>query len=724
MKIAKTLGKNFSVEKYFVISINSILLIVQSYSNNKLKQTPALKILLPVVVGILLQYHLKLSITLTTLITVLAGVSLIAHSFLSSSKKFSIAWLKGLFITILFIGIGGCLSFTKNISNRPAWVGNYFQKEAPLIVTLQENLAIKEKSYKAQATVEAVYKNNQWQQVEGDVLLYFKKDSTIPNIHYGSQILITKNIAGIINSGNPGGFNYAQYCSFQDIHYQGFLRDDDYTILSSTKTNWFSKWLIDIRTNTLKILKSNIQNTDELSIAEALLIGYRDELNRDLVRAYSNTGVVHIIAISGLHLGMIYGLILLLFRPFARFRWSKIAKPITIIFVLWMFSFIAGMAPSILRSAIMFTCIAIGESFGKRSNIYNGLALSALIILLMNPFSLWDVGFQLSYTAVLSIIVFSPYIKKWFYFKNKLLAGFWELNSITLSAQILTLPIVLYHFHQFPILFLITNIFAVPWSGFILYSELFLLIFSWWHAAANLIGAVSEWMIKVMNIFILNINGLPFAIWESLQISIPEAIILFFSIIGYSFWMMEKKKKGFFIGSIAFLCFLSIRCIDFINRNKQEKLIVYNVPNHTAIDLIQGRSYQFIGDSILQEDGFLQNFHIKPSRVLHRINAADSLTDIVYQNNIISSKNKKIVVVDNPIFLDQYRNYKTKVDAIIITKNPKIYINNLAQAFDCKQYIFDGSNSMYKISKWVKDCDSLHLQYHICSLQGAFSTNL
>lgn len=697
---------------------------MQSYSNNILKQIPALKFLLPTCIGILLQFHLGLSFVVMASIATIASLSLICFYFLSTNKRFLLGWLKGVLIALLFIGIGGCLSFTKNISNRPAWVGNYFEKGTPIIVTLQENLATKEKSYKALATVEAVYKNNKWQQVEGDVLLYFKKDSSVPNIHYGSQILITKNIASIVNSGNPGGFNYAQYCSFQDINYQGFLKDDDFTILPTIKTNWFTNSLINIRTNTLRILKANIHNPDELSIAEALLIGYRDELDRDLVRAYSNTGVVHIIAISGLHLGMIYGLLLFLFKPLTRFKWSKIVKPLTIVFVLWMFSFIAGMAPSILRSAIMFSCIAVGESFGKKNNIYNGLALSAFIILIINPFSLWDVGFQLSYSAVLSIVVFSPYVKKWFYFKNKLLAGFWALNAITLSAQLLTLPIVLYHFHQFPLLFLITNIFAVPWSGFILYAELLLLIFSWWHSAASLIGIATEWMIKVMNNFILSINDLPFVVWQSLQITIPQAIILFIAIVGCSVWIIEKKAKGFLIGLFFTMCFFGIRSYDFVKRNQQLKLVVYNVPSHTAIDLIEGRNYQFIGDSILKEEGFLKNFHIKPSRILHRINAADSLTNILYQNNFIVSKNKTIAIVDAPIFFEQFKNYKIKVDAIIITKSPKIYINQLAQIFDCKQYIFDGSNSMWKISKWTKDCDSLHLQYHTCSLQGAYQTNL
>ena len=690
------------------------------YTNNFIKQIPALRFLIPIVIGILFQYHFSINTKVLAMVAATASILLIIFSFLSIAKRNALGWINGLLIHLFLIAIGGALSFTKNISNRSAWVGNYINKETPVIVTLQENISIKEKSYKALATFNAVYDNRVWQPVEGDVLLYFKKDSSKPNVHYGSQIILLKKVTSIVNAGNPGAFNYERYCSFQDIHYQAFLSDNDFTILPTEQTSWFANVLINIRTSVLEILKKNIKSQDELSIAEALLIGYRDELYRELVRAYSNTGVVHIIAISGLHLGMIYGLLLFLFKPFNRYKFSKIVKPIIIIFILWMFSFIAGTAPSILRSAIMFTCIVIADSLGKRSNIYNGLAISAIIILIINPFSLWDVGFQLSYSAVLSIVFFSPYVKKWFYFKNKLLKGFWELNVITLSAQVLTLPIMLYHFHQFPNLFLFANIFAVPFSGLILYAELLLLIFSLWLNAASFIGKGIEWSIAVLNKFILNIDALPFAVWESIQISILQAIILFVSIIGFSYWLIEKKSKAMLIGLLFLMCFIGFRSIDLINRNHQQKIIVYNVPKHTAIDLVDGRKLFFIGDSILKEDGFLRNFHIKPSRILHRTTESDAVSNITYFNNFILTRNKSIAVVDSPVF---YAGEKIKVDAVIITKNPRVYIDKLYQAFDCKQYIFDASNSMWKINKWKQACDSLHLQYHICSLQGAFEIN-
>jgi competence protein ComEC len=694
---------------------------MQSYSNQLYKQIPSLRFFIPICFGIVLQFHLKIAFILLA-ITIVSSLSfLIFFNFLKVKLRFRFNWIKGFFFNILFIAIGALLSFGKQVQHSPSWVGNFLQDKEPTIVTLKEDLVSKEKSYKVLATVELVYAKKQWQNVEGDVLLYFKKDSSTPNLKFGDQLIIKNNLVKIINSGNPGGFDYARYCSFQHISYQAFLRNSDYVTLPTKKYDAFTKWLLSCRNEILSILKKNIKNKNEQSIAEALLIGYREELDRDLVRAFSNTGVVHIIAISGLHLGMIYGLILVLFKPLKKYKWSNVIKLITVIVVLWLFSFIAGLPPSLLRSAIMFTCIALGDVISKKSNIYNGLVVSALIILIINPFSLWDVGFQLSYTAVLSIVIFSGAIKKAFFFKNKLLAAFWSLNAITLSAQILTLPIVLYHFHQFPNLFLFTNLFAVPFSGLILYTEIVLVLFGWFTTFANFLGIIIEKLIFILNQFVLQVNILPFATWESIQISIPQAMLLYAFLIALSFWILTKKNEYRLITFIFLGTIIVFRSIDFIEKHQQQKIIVYNVPSHTAIDIVDGRKFNYIGDEELMKDGFLRNFHIKPSRVLHRINFADSIQQIVIRENVILSNKKKI------LHLNKYSKsipFHSKWDVIVFSKNPKVSITKLSRFTSSNKYVFDGSNSLWKINQWKRECDSLHLQYHICSLEGAFEMNL
>ncbi|HKZ65931.1 MAG TPA: ComEC/Rec2 family competence protein, partial [Chitinophagaceae bacterium] len=477
------------------------------------------------------------------------------------------------------------------------------------------------------------------------------------------------------------------------------------------------------REKVLNILRNNIQGNKELGLAEALLIGYKDDLDKTLVQAYTNTGVVHIIAISGLHLGLIYWLLVHLLKPMQRHKYVKWLRPLIIICGLWLFSLLAGAQPSILRSAVMFTCIVLGENLTRRTSIYNTLALSAFLLLCYNPYWLWDVGFQLSYSAVLSIVIFMQPIYNLFYIKNKLLDFFWKLNAITLAAQILTLPVSIYHFHQFPTHFLLTNFVAVPLSSLILLGEIFLCIISFIPAAALLAGKILSWLIMLMNSYIEKIEALPFSLWDGLQISIVQVAFLFIFITGVSYWMLEKTKMGLKIGLVALLSFFIFRDFSFWQKSKQQKIIVYNVPQHQAIDFINGRHFFFTGDPDLQENDFAQNFHLKPSRILQRIGPPDSLNYLQRDKNYVSFGNKNILLLDSSVSFSQSSTRKT-VDLLIISKKPKLYISQLNKSFSINQIVFDGSVPGWKLKQWKKDCDSLCIPYYDVAEKGAFVMNL
>src|SRR6266542_296891 len=259
---------------------------------------------------------------------------------------------------LLFVMLVAVLGYTKNIKNQPGWAGNYYKAGAPLIITLEEPLTEKNNSYKALSSVNAVEQNNQWQNTKGKILVYFKKDSSVSDLSYGSQIIINAPLQIIANNGNPGAFDYNRYCLFQDITYQVFLKKDQYVVLPQKNINWLQQKLFDIRNATIQTLQKYISGEKEQGVAEALLIGYRNDLDKDLVQAYSNTGVVHIIAISGLHLGMIYGLLLGIFSFFKRYKWTYWLKPFVILFVLWAFTLVAGAVPSILRSPVFKSVFA------------------------------------------------------------------------------------------------------------------------------------------------------------------------------------------------------------------------------------------------------------------------------------------------------------------------------------------------------------------------------
>ena len=686
------------------------------------KKAPFIRFLVPLIAGIILQWYFQIHPFVLWILLPGSAIITIAFFFIPFFERYRLSAVTGLAVSGMFIAIGGLLSWYKNIQHDEGWFGKKYKDEHSLVITLLEDPVEKTKSYKANASVDLVLQNDTFIKTKGTIILYFKKDSSLADLAYGSQLVISKPLQEIKNSGNPGGFNYKRYSLFQGITHQVYLKENEFEILPTTNRKFLNRFLNASRSKVLSILRTYIKGEKELGLAEALLIGYKDDLDKTLVQSYSNTGVVHVIAISGLHLGLIYWLLAWFFKPLQnrKVRWLR---PVLILIGLWLFSLLAGAQPSVLRSAVMFTCIVLGDAFKRKSSIFNTLALSALLLLCINPYWIWDVGFQLSYGAVLSIVIFMQPIYHWFYIKNKALDFIWKLNAVTISAQILTIPIGIYHFHQFPANFLLTNFLAVPLSSFILLAEILLCIVSFIPTVAIFIGKIISWLIWIMNSYIERIEKLPFSLRDGLQISIPQAILLMAVAGCFGVWLMEKNKSAFRYGLIALLGFVALRTVSFIQAYNRQQLIVYNVPQKQAIDFIDRRKYLFVGDSGLLADDFVRNFHLKPSRVLHRVEPAQRLENYQQEEDLIIYKNKKILSFDKTKHFSPIKS-KVPVDLLLVSGNPKLYFNKLSETFLVKQVVFDGSCPSWKISYWKKDCDSLNIPYHIVSEKGAFVMNL
>ena len=691
------------------------------------KKTPFLKFLLAMIAGILLQSWLPVNSSSLMTLLIAGLVALISFFFIPFFSRYRFSFINGVITSVIFLCFGALLTGQKDIRNNTKWFGNSYTNQHALITTLEEPTVEKTKSIKANATIRYLIKNKISVPVSGKIILYFSKElpagQTSSPLTYGSQIIFSKPLQEIKNSGNPGGFDYRRYCLFQGITHQVYLKPGEFELLNEKRENWFRKFIYSSREKLLDILRLHIKGPKELGLAEALLIGYKADLEQSLVQSYTNTGVVHIIAISGLHLGLIYWLLALALTPLLKRKKTRWLRPVLIITGLWLFSVLAGAQPSILRSALMFTCIVFGESLSKKTSIYNTMAVSAFILLCINPRWLWDAGFQLSYAAVLSIIIFMRPVYNIFYIKNKLLDLLWKMNAVTLAAQILTIPISLYHFHQFPNLFLLTNFLAVPLSSAILLGEIFLCTISFIPFLALWTGQLISWLIRLMNTYIERIETIPFSVWEGLQINSGQTILLFLFTAGISYWLMEKSTKALAWGLFALLGFLALRSFSFIQSNRQQKIIVYNIPQKKAIDWVNRRNYFFTGDSDLQGNDFIRNFHLRPARTLYRITPATAPEYLQVGGNYMSYYGKHIMLLDKTVSFPQQAE-KPLIDLLVISGNPKLYIKKLAAAFHINQVVVDGSVPAWKAIYWKKDCDSLGIPWHDVSRGGAFVMKL
>ncbi len=688
-----------------------------------LKKAPFLRLLPALAAGILMHWFLQPGKNVWWWLLTTGLLVSCSLFFLREFQRLRFSWLNSVAVVLIFTGVGGLLAFQKDIRNTKNWIGHLYKATDGLLLTLDEPSVEKTKSVKANAVVDFILRNDSAIKVKGTIIVYFKKDSIVQQLAYGTRLILKKPLQEIKNAGNPGGFDYKRYCLFQGITHQVYLQPGDYEFLADKQTQWLKQFIYDTRSYVLSILRKNISTQKELGLAEALLIGYKDDLDQSLVQSYTNTGVVHVIAISGLHLGLLYWLLVRLLRPVAKRKRIKWLAPVCIIAGLWLFTLLAGAQPSVLRSAVMFSCIVVGENLGRRSSILNTLALSAFILLCINPYWLWDVGFQLSYAAVASIVLFMQPVYNLLYFPNKTLDFIWKMNAVTLAAQLFTTPVSIYHFHQFPNYFLLTNFVAVPLSSIILIAEILLCVVSFWDWLAALTGKVTSFLIRMMNSYIEQVEKLSFSLWNGLQLSILQTVLIYVFLSAIAYWLLDRSKTALQLGLFALLGFVCLRSYSFIESDRQKKIIVYNVPQKPAMDFVAGRNYLFSGDSSLRTDGFERNFHLNASRILHRAREVDSMAALIQHDNSRLFFGKKIVMINTST---RFRppEQKEVIDLLIISGNPKLYITDASRALNIKQVVADGSTPAWKTRYWQADCDSLHIPFHDVKSKGAFVMSL
>jgi competence protein ComEC len=679
--------------------------------------------------GIVLQWYLQIGLQLIVTAFISFGTAFFLFLLLPIAYRFKLMPFQGFIMQLVFIALGAWLSWQKDARHHDNWYGNYYNEGSYLVVRIDEPPAEKNKSYKAGGYVETVVQDGKAIAAQGKLLLYFSKDSFKPGLQYGDRVIIRKKLQRIKNTGNPGAFNYERHAAFQGIFHQVFLKKNDWKVLQKRSANGFKQLVFSAQAYVLNVLQQSVSTgpdsyRDELGIAEALLIGYTNDLDKDLVEAYSNTGVVHIIAISGMHLALIYVLLVWIFAKIPLVNTSKLLQLFLILTCLWFFSVLTGASPSVMRAAVMFSFIAVGKTWFKEGSVYNSLAASAFFLLCYNPCYLWAVGFQLSYLAVLGIVIFYKPVYNILYIKNKWLDKTWRLVSVSTAAQLLTFPVCIYYFHQFPNLFLIANLVAVPLSAIILYAEIILIAFSWMPLMVNWLGKAVSGLVWLMNKIILWINDLPFAVWDNIPASVLSTGLLYTSVIGFSAWLILKRKAYFWTGMCAIFAFTLLGTINSWQSSSQQKIIVYNVNPHKAMDLINGKQYQFVGDSILLDNGMQQNFHLKPARVAFQLDKrADSLNGVFNRGMFYQFYNKKILVADKAFVIDSAAQ-KIELDLLIISKNPKINISQLAKTFNSKQIVFDASNPPWKTERWINECEILGLNYYSIPKMGAFVCNI
>lgn len=676
---------------------------------------PFVRLLLFFIGGIAAEHYLLPGWRAWAITTATSFAVLFLFQFLGLGRRFRFGAWAGAAGLCCFLGLGGLAMCTRDEFRRANHISHLPETPRTYCARIAAPPEEKTASWKLTVRIERIISGIDTAKAMGTVFLYLRKTGAEPGIpSFGDRLVFYGILRPVRGLGNPGGFDYGAWCRINGITHQAFLRPGDW-VSSPGKARPLPALLFRLREKILGVIRQHIPGQKEQGLAEALLIGYKNDLDRSLVKAYADTGVVHIIAISGMHVGLIYWLLNLLFRPLGKRKLMMLPALFKII-LLWLFSLMAGGQPSILRATVMFSCLIIGREISGKNQVFNSVAFSAFVLLCINPRWLWDAGFQLSYAAVMGILCFHKPIYHTLFIRNRVLDSAWNMSAITLSAQLLTLPLCLYYFHQFPNFFLLTNFIAVPLSGLILFGEIFLLFVSFAPPIAQVAGLLLSWTIARMNDCMEFFARLPGARWAGIQISITQVTCLFVFILGLSAFLMHRARGAMLAALISLSVFIIIRTQSFYTCARQRMLVVYNTYGKTAIDEVRGRAALFSGDSTYMHPSPEREFMIDPSRVHMRISA----TTIPPATSLSRWQVGSQKIIRTHQSWRPVRNLKLPTDILIISGKKIKSMADLEPFLPFQYLVADPSVPPYAIRRLREECLAAGIRFHDTRQQGAF----
>lgn len=697
-------------------------------------QTPFIRFIAPVFLGILFKLIFTTLYIPFLFLVCLFIILLFSPIFLTKYLRFRFNWYFGILLNISFFSLGVFITQfnIKKTENVP-----YDHNENIFIGVIKKSLTEKPKSYQTVIVVESVFKEDKWIECENKVNCYLEKDSLSGNISIGDLLIFKSKIKDIDAPKNPKEFNYKQYQFYKGIKSQTYINSNNYSILESN--NKFGIYLLanNIREYLLQKLKEYGIKEDEFSVVSALSLGYKESLRTELKQGYINSGAIHILAVSGLHVGIIYVLFNYLLSFLNKNIYRKIIKALILISVLWFYAIISGLSPSVIRASVMFSIIIVGKSFNRTLNIYNTIAASAFIILLLNPFAITQVSFQLSYLAVLGIVYIHKRLYNSIHSKYWIPDKIWMFISISIAAQLATFPLTIYYFHQFPNYFLITNIVIIPLATVILCITIAFFTFSFIPAIATALGIILSFTVKILNNIIFFVSELPYSQTHNIYINTGEVILLFIVIISLLVFFHYKRISWIYL---SLTCISVLIISNIINKNisvKNDEILVYSIKNSTAINFL-GNDYNILlTDSSLFLDKKKLDYHLKnywihkgiPDPDIYNINNSnndENLNKVLGErstfnimNNIFVCKGKAKIGIINNKNLEKYNcSNKLKLDYLIITSNIIPNFNKLNKILSYDNIILDSSFSFWEINKIRKNISDTSINLYNTNNQG------
>ncbi|WP_158840639.1 ComEC/Rec2 family competence protein [Polaribacter sp. L3A8] len=607
---------------------------------------------------------------------------------------------------ILFFFVGVSAVYLNDDRNYDSFYEHQLEDNATVILQIDKILKPGNYYQKYEAKVIKVNADK----TIGTVLLNIQKDSFTNPLHVDDQILLKPTLKELIPPLNPHQFNYKSYLAKQGIHHQLFVAENQFLRLNSKRTSLLGL-SAKFRNKIQESLKKYHFKDNELAVINALLLGQRQDISKELIVDYQRAGAIHILAVSGLHVGVILWILSFIFKPLERIKYGLFLKTVIIVLLLWMFAFIAGLSASVVRAVTMFTFLAIGLSLRRKNVVEFSFISSMLFLLLIKPMFLFDVGFQLSYLAVFGILWVQPKLYKVYNPRFFLDKKIWQLFTVSIAAQIGILPLSIYYFQQFPGLFLASNLVIIPFLSAILIGGILVIIASLLHILPQFLADIYGVIISGMNDFVSWVSHQEEFLFKEISISFITMLCWYVFLFLGVYFLIEKSSKKLIYFFISILLLQSVYLIESNQNKVKEELIVFHKSRFSMIGKRVGAQL------FLQHD--IDSVRFKKENSIKSYSVSEGIIQVKETSfkNFVKFSNKDVLLIDS---LGVYNITGLKKPIVVMQYSPKINLTRLIKTIKPSQIIADGSNYKSYVIRWEKLCLKHQIPFHYTGQKGAF----
>ncbi len=687
---------------------------------------PFVRLIIFFLAGILTTQLVPTTKEINTGLMIFLFVLFLITSFVLQIKRipYSYRWLPGFTLALCVFWSGLSLSIIQNThthrilqqASHHSWIGR-----------LTTEPLIRKKNYKTEIKLTACADSSYSLTPALKAILYIPRDSRSGRLHAGDRLIFKGNFTKPKPPQNPDAFDYRHYLNMRGIDYIIFTSKKQWKKLPANQDFSLVHFFEHLRFNLLQVLKNNGLSGQQYAVASAILLGNDELIDPGIRHNYAGAGAVHILCVSGMHVGIVFLIFSQLLFFLNKNKYGRIIKNILLVLIIWSYAMLTGLSPSVSRAATMISMFIAAESLQRSYNPYNILAASAFLLLVFQPMLIFNVGFQLSYAAVLGIIAFYPPLFRIFYFRIRLIRYLWAALAVSFSAQIGAFPVAAHYFHLFPNYFLLTNLAVFGLAYLILATGTGLLSLAWIPPLAKISGTFLSSQVFLLNKIVVFISQLPGAVQDQLYFPWPKVFLVYLLILLLYMMIMKKNIRYLLAVLGSSIVLFSYQTILKAKRLQQNQVIVYAIRGHTAVDFISGLHDILLVDSGLFTqprllDISIKNYHIRHGLTtsLAKLNSTIDKPWIQYQWGLTNYGHRQFLILDlkQQHFPDLKR--KIKINSLIYRGNRFISLFEIMKSFQFKQVILDGSTSKWVNQKIISECKLLNIRCLDLKNRGAF----